>query len=148
MDEEVKFDFRNVPASWPLCFLTGCPKQDECLRQLAARYLPENRDFGPVIYPNMKIGAEGCRFFVTGQPKRMAWGFQTIFAEVKSKDEKGLRLAMKHYLNGHANYYRYHHGERLLSPEQQEWIINLFRRYGYTEGLTFDNYIYVYDFKH
>lgn len=144
--EDVRFDFRNVPHNWMLCFMHACPKKEECLRQLAASHLPEDRNFGPAVYPNIKIGEDGCRFFTTGEPKRMAWGFRTIFAEVKSKHEQGLRIAMKQYLNGHSNYYRYHNGERLLNPEQQEWIVNLFRRYGYTEGLTFDHYAYVYDF--
>ena len=144
--EAVSFDFRNVPHNWALCFLSECPKKEECLRQLAARHAPEDRNFGPAIYPNIPRGENGCRFFTNGEPKRMAWGFNTLFAEVKSKHEQGLRIAMKNYLNGHSNYYRYHNGKRLLSPEQQQWIIDLFRRYGYTEGLTFDNYTYIYDF--
>lgn len=52
-----------------------------------------------------------------------------------------------HYVNGgNTTYYRFHHGERLLTPEQQKWIINLFRRHGYTEELHFDGYRNVYDF--
>ncbi|WP_311776577.1 DUF6078 family protein [Parabacteroides merdae] len=39
-------------------------------------------------------------------------------------------------LRWNTTYYRFHHGERLLTPEQQKWIINLFRRYGYTEECT------------
>ena len=35
-----------------------------------------------------------------------------------------------------------------LTPEQQEWILDLFRRYGYTEGLRFEQYVYAYDFDH
>ena len=90
----------------------------------------------------------GCRLFAVGEPKHMAWGFNTIMLEVKSRDEQALRNSMKQYLGGHSNYYRYHNGERLLTPEQQEWIVNLFRRYGYTENLTFDHYAYVFDFDH
>ena len=146
--EEVKFDFKKVPLSWQLCFLDDCPKKDECLRQLAVRHLTGSREFGPAVYPTMKRGDNGCRLFTAGEPKRMAYGFTTLFAEVKAKHEQGLRLAMKQYLGGHSHYYRYHHGERLLSPEQQEWIVNLFRRYGYTEGLAFDAYVSVYDFDH
>ena len=104
------------------------------------------RDWGPAIYPNIKIGEEGCRLFATGEPQRMAWGFETLFEEVKSKHERGLRLAMYQYLNGSSNYYRYHHGEKLLNAEQQEWIIQLFQRTGYTENLKFDHYTHVFDF--
>jgi len=148
MMEDIVFDFKNVPASWQLCFLSEGPRKDECLRQLAFRHLPAQQVFGPAIYPNVEIGEKGCRFFAVGQPRRMAWGFNTLFAEVKQKDVSGLRNAMKQYLGGHSNYYRYSRGERLLSTEQQEWIINLFRRFGYTDGLTFDHYARVYDFEH
>ena len=147
-DKNTMLDFRNMPKSWQVCFLSDCPKKDACLRQMAARHLPEDRDFGPAVFPTMKIGEEGCRLFTTGESKLMAWGFQKLFAEVKSKDEYGLRAAIKNYLGGHANYYRYHRGERLLSPEQQEWITALFRRYGYSEPLEFNNYVTTYDFDH
>lgn len=147
-EKHIELDFRNVPLSWQLCFLSECPKKDECLRQLAAKHLPENRDFGPAVYPTMKIGEEGCRLFTAGRPKQMAWGFETLFSEVKSKHEQALRLAMKNYLGGHTSYYRYHRGKRLLTPEQQEWIVGLFQQYGYSQGLVFDHYVTAYDFDH
>jgi hypothetical protein len=49
------------------------------------------------------------------------------------------------YLGGNGTYYRYDHGERLLTPEQQDWIINLFKQYGYTDNLEFDGDKEVYD---
>ena len=84
--------------------------------------------------------------FATGQPVKMAWGFSKLFEEVKSKHERELRTAMQQYLNGTSNYYRYNNGERMLNEEQQEWIIQLFQRSGYTENLSFEHYAYVYDF--
>lgn len=45
---------------------------------------------------------------------------------------------MKEYLGGNTMYYRYHHGERLLSPEQQAWIKRLFASYCYSD-VDFDN---------
>ncbi len=145
---KVEFDFRNVPLAWQLCFLDDCPRSGECLRRQAARHLNEGRDWGPSVYPTMKRDEGGCRLFVIGEPRRMAWGFSHLFEEVKRKHDAGLRIAMKQYLGGHAAFYRYHHGKRLLTPEQQEWILDLFRRYGYTEGLRFEQYVYAYDFDH
>lgn len=144
--EKAGRDFRNVPKGYQLCFNKECPKKDECLRFMVGCAIPDDRDWGPAIYPNIKIGEEGCRLFATGEPQRMAWGFETLFEEVKSKHERGLRLAMYQYLNGSSNYYRYHHGEKLLNAEQQQWIIQLFQRTGYTENLKFDHYTHVFDF--
>lgn len=143
-----EFDFRNVPAGYQLCFNSECPKKDECLRYLAGQHLSDNNDWGPAIYPNIKIGEKGCRFYRTEQPKRMAWGFDKLFEEVKRKHSSILHNALHVYLNSKSNYYRYHHGELLLSPKQQEWIIKLFKKYGYTENLEFDHYVYAYDFFH
>ena len=53
---------------------------------------------------------------------------------------------MKAYLGGHGTYYRYNRGEKLLTPEQQEWILRLFTRYGYSENLSFEGYCDVMDF--
>ena len=78
----------------------------------------------------------------------MAWGFNKLFAEVKSKDEASLRLEMKTYLGGNGTYSRYKLGRRLLTPQQQEYIINLFRARGYSDGLEFDHYVDTYDFDH
>jgi len=145
-ENEIEYNFSNMPLSWQVCFLSECPVKEQCLRQLAAQHLDKRRDFGPAVYPTMEIGEKGCRLFATGKPKRMAWGFSNLFAEVKSKDETGLRNSLKQYLGGHGSYYRYNRGERLLTPEQQTWIINLFRRYGYVEPLTFDHFAELYDF--
>jgi len=34
----------------------------------------------------------------------------------------------------------------MLNPEQQTWILDLFRSYGYTTNLVFDHYANVFDF--
>ena len=90
--------FRNVPVNWQLCFLDDCPVKDKCLRQLVAHHLSDDCTFGPAIYPTMKRGDEGCRLFATSEPQRMAWGFTTLFSEVKSRDEHRLRNSIKDYL--------------------------------------------------
>jgi hypothetical protein len=148
VEKDIQFDFRNVPKTWQVCFLSECPVKEQCLRQLAASNLPADRDWGAAVYPTMRCNEKGCRLFATGEAKRMAWGFNTLFSEVKAKHENVLRLAMKNYLHGHAAYYRYNRGEKLLSPEQQDWIVQLFQSMGYHDGLEFDHYVYAYDFDH
>ena len=144
-EKDIQYDFRNVPPSYPVCFNTDCTKGGECLRRLAAQHVPQKRLFGPSVYPS--TWADGnCPLFETDEPQRMAWGFTRLFAEVKRKDDADLRKVIKRYLGGNGNYYRYHHGERLLSPTQQEWILDLFRRYGYTEDLGFEGYVLSFNF--
>lgn len=142
---QLPFDFACVPPQWQLCFCEECPRHAECLRFLASQYAPDSLTWGPAIYPAAyKNGA--CPHFKEASVKRMAYGFKLLFKEVKQKDYTHLREQMKSYLGSHGAYYRYNRGEKLLTPEQQQWIINLFRTYGYTENLTFEQYREVYDF--
>ena len=52
------------------------------------------------------------------------------------------------YLGGKTPYYRYNRGDKLLTPEQQAWIIRRFESAGYTKDLEFDGYVTTYDFHH
>lgn len=136
--------YSDFPPSWKYCFLPDCPRQSECMRHLSATLLPAERTWGAAVYPTA-LSAAACPHFKAIRKIRAAWGFNTLFKNVKRVDDSPLRNAMKIYLGSHSTYYRYHNGKLLLSPEQQEWILNLFRSYGYTEGLAFDNYKDGYD---
>jgi hypothetical protein len=148
MEEKEKlFDVKRMPLSWQVCFLSECPVKEQCLRQLAVGFVSDERDFGPAVYPTMKVDEHGCRLFVKAETKRMAWGFKTLFSDVKSRHEQALRNSLKVYLGGHSSFYRYNRGERLLNTEQQDWILNLFRQYGYTDNLTFDHFVETYEYE-
>lgn len=145
MEQYSDFSYEMVPPSWTFCFLDGCPKADECIRHLSGKSIPKKVTSGLSVFPTA-LGKNRCEYFKQIRKIRAAYGFDTIFGEVKSKDEKSIRDQIKFYLGSHKTYYRYHSGEKLLTPEQQQWIINLFRKYGYTDNLEFDHYRYVYDF--
>ena len=135
----------QIPPSYPRCFQSDCPKADTCMRLLASKYIPEGQVRGDAVYPTARKGSN-CQMYKQTRVIRAAYGFSALFAEVKKKDDTPLRDRIKTYLGGNTTYYRYHHGERLLTPEQQQWIINLFRCKGYTEELHFDAYRDMYDF--
>ena len=130
------------------CFRDGCPRSAECLHYLYGQNIPEKRLLGPAIYPTTPLHGNGCLFFKTAQPKLMAWGFSTLFEDVRSRHVVPMRRAMQKYLKGRSNYYRYHRGELLLSPEQQQWISSLFQEYEYAGNILFDHYVEAYDFDH
>lgn len=77
---------------------------------------------------------------------RAAIGFQHIFDEIKAKHSHVMRMKLANYLGTGGSYYRYRNGENLLMPEQQEWIKKMFRDFGYTEEVVFDDYKDVYRF--
>lgn len=143
----IVIDIRQVPAGYIYCFNEGCPKREECLRWIAGQQIDSELTFAPTVLPSV-LHMRRCPHYRKAEMQRMAWGFDKIFAEVKSKDETPLRDEIKAYLGGNGTYSRYKRGLRLLTPAQQDYIIGLFRRRGYSEGLEFDHYAVVYDFDH
>ena len=139
------FNFSEVPASWMLCFCEGCTRHADCLRYLTGQHVPDDLTCGNAVYPSACRNGS-CRHFKQIRVIHAAYGFAPLFREVKQKDYTLLREKMKAYLGGHGTYYRYNRGERLLTPEQQQWILSLFARYGYTDGLAFEHYRDVIDF--
>lgn len=143
MEKYNDLTFEMLPASWIFCFLDECPQAEECLRRISSRTIPGDMSFGRAIYPTV-LQHGHCEYFKSAEKMQCAYGFKTLFREVKIRDEGSLRDELKNYLGSRAAYYRYHNGERLLTPVQQQWIINLFKRFGYTENLRFDHYCEVY----
>lgn len=147
MEKIIITKMKTTPG-YAACFRDDCPRAEECLRHLYGKNLPEDRLIGPSIYPTVPIRSYGCQFFKTSEPQMMAWGFSTLFEDVRSRHVLPMRRAMQKYLQGRSNYYRYHRGELLLSPVQQQWIATLFQENGYANNIVFDHYVEAYDFDH
>lgn len=145
MKQYEDFSYDQLPSSWMFCFRDECPKAEECILHLSGKFIPKDMEWGRAIFPTA-VKANGCSHFKKIRKIHAAYGFKKLFEEVKRKDDKPLRDRMKEYLGSQKTYYRYNSGERLLTPEQQQWIISLFNKFGYTENLEFDHYCYVYDF--
>lgn len=146
METTPQLTARQIPVRFARCFQSDCPKAPSCLRFLAGTLLPAGQLCGPAVYPTARSG-EDCAMYRPAESQRLAYGFTSLLAEVKSKDQIPLRRAIKDLLGGNTAFYRYQHGRRLLLPAQQEQILALFRERGYSGGqLRFDAYRDAYDF--
>lgn len=145
---ERDFEFKDVPAGYQLCFNHQCPMREKCLRWKAAQKVSAERKWGPAVYPTALEADGTCTFYHLAEPVRMAYGFSKLFYNVLGRHTVGLRIGLMQYLGGKTPYYRCNRGERLLTPEQQSWIIDYFCRAGYTKDLEFDGYVTTYDFAH
>ena len=144
MKKSTEMNFNEAPAMWALCFNQDCQMKERCLRFAVGQQVTD-KTCGRAVYPNaLKDGA--CDYFQELRIVRAACGFGDIFANVKSRHAATMRLKLEQYLGGHGTYYRYKNGTRLLMPEQQEWIRQLFRSYGYDETVVFNSYLDVFDF--
>lgn len=145
MKTDLPLTLEQIPYTFSRCFQSDCPQADTCAHFLASKFIIKGQVSGPAIYPTSRLNGTCVCYKQTGII-HAAYGFKALFAEIKKKDEKPIRDRIKKYLGGNTAYYRYHHGKRLLSPDQQEWILALFRQHGYTEELHFDEYQDIYDF--
>ena len=133
----------GLPKDYIFCFLSECPFSKDCARFFAGQHTGDC-ELGTVVLPAAMKGGK-CKWFQRLRIIHGAWGFNKLFDEVKAKDAHYLRKTIKDYLGGNGTYYLYQHGNKLLTPEQQEWIKSLFRRYGYNDELEFDGYKDAYD---
>lgn len=51
-----------------------------------------------------------------------------------------LRNAINSYF-GNGSYYKRRNGKQPITPDEQEAINNLFKAYGYKDGVVFDKYV-------
>lgn len=139
MESQIK-----VPDEYLYCFNAGCPKEKDCIHHFAAEHVASSVKQGQAVFPTALQGDEACGKFKQKRLIKAAWGFSPLFEDVKERHSTILRNKIKDFLGGNGTYYRYHHGDRLLTPEQQAWILDLFSRYGY-DGLHFGGYQEVWD---
>lgn len=141
----MKLKYEDLPIDWQVCFLGQCRLKDSCLRYQGGLTLPDNIYSANAVTPNA-LAADPCPMFMKTDTVRAALGFSHIFDEVKARHAPVMRARLTEYLGGNGTYYRYMHGERPLMPEQQEWICQLFKNYGYTDAVVFDNYTEAFRF--
>lgn len=140
-----KFTFKEVPEGYRLCFNERCKKRDACIRFLAGQHLPKTLMGGPAVYPNA-LDDDICPYFKQTRVIHAAWGFRNLYKGVASSDAQVLKAKVINYLGGPVSSFAYQHGEKLLTPEQQEQIFEFFKELGYTKSLVFDGFTIIYDF--
>ena len=143
--EKMNFNWKDVPEGWALCFNSECPLHEHCLRWQAAQLAPPELTVTRCVTPRALTG-DRCVHFASMEPQTVAYGFSTIYQRVLKSDFTPLRKTMTQHLQGKRYYYEYMRGERALSPEQQQWIRQLFVRYGYGDSVVFDRYQEAFDF--
>ncbi len=118
-----------MPADFVCCFKSGCPRSAECLRHVAIERFAAGRRVVMALNAAALPAAEACAAFVDHRPRQMAWGWRRIYASLPCGVAKAVKADLLSRF-GPTVYYRIGRGERLLTPEEQEFVRSLFRRYG------------------
>lgn len=134
-----------MPFNWVLCYISECSRKEECMRYQVCLKAPDKVTRNICVLPTV-MRRETCPYFHPIKIVRAAIGFRGIFHEVKERHHAAMRAEIAAYLGGGGTFYRYRNGNKPLMPEQQEWIRKLFRKYGYSEEVEFDDYEDLYRF--
>lgn len=142
---ENKFDFKKIGPGYLFCFNAECPKSEECLRYAVGKHIPDNINVGSAVLPPAFRDKE-CKYFRHMRHMKYAYGFEHIYDGVLRKHYTTMRKELTTYLGNNGMYYSYKHGKRGLTPKQQQYIRDMFARYGYSEDVCFDSYEEQYHF--
>ncbi len=128
----------GIPEEYLFCFQSECSRCQTCAHYVAGGLARQRKTAQTVLSAACSDGK--CPWYKEFRTIRAAYGTKAMLGELKAKDASVVRYLIKDYLGGNGTYYDYQHGRKVLTPEQQDWIKALLRRYGYTGMPDFDNY--------
>ena len=138
MKEEIYFN--QIPFDYPLCLNERCPQADGCLRQLSVESMPAEKDCWSIISPKRLATIKGdCPFFRSSRKVRYAKGFMNILDNLPYNQRRSIIVSLIAYF-GQRTYYRSRKGERLLTPDEQQAVLNIIKRHNATTSQEFDGY--------
>lgn len=107
---------------------------------MAALLTTADTSYISIVNP-MCIPATGidCPHFQNAEKIHVAWGISHLLDNVPYKDGTNIKQQLIGHF-GKTLYYRFYREERFLSPADQNYIRQLFRRKGITEEPVFDSY--------
>lgn len=140
---------KDIPQGYAHCFAgkDRCPKADSCLRAIAAKLLEENKDTQPqtinmvnAAYVDQLADQTSCPLYRSSEPLRYAKGMSHIFDEIPVKQARTIRRKVIGCFSCERYFYHSRNGNRLISPEEQRKIANVFRIAGLDTTPKFDDY--------
>lgn len=135
-----KIDFKQIPTDYPLCLNERCPQAAGCLHQLSVQAMPAEKEYWNIISPKRTATIKGdCPFFRSSRKARYAKGFMNMLDSLPYNKRRGVISSLIACF-GQRTYYRIRKGERLLTPDEQQTVRNIIKRYGTSASLEFDDY--------
>lgn len=130
--------FREKEEHYLVCFTEVCPLREQCLRWLVGKYADDTRlVYTSVNLRNPKIGGEHCAMFRKNQRVMMKIGLTRLYHEMPTYMERGIR---QHLIRiwGRRQYFDMRRGDRLITPQQQQDVVDVCRLHGWTGPIVFD----------
>ena len=106
--------------------------------------MPSILKMGKAIFPDALEDGK-CNHFIRPRIIQAAWGLDSLYNEVRLQDANTMKSQVMSLLGGKTSYYRYHRGDKLLTPELQDAVQALFAARGYGKPI-FKHYKETIDF--
>lgn len=142
---------QDVPHGYEYCFAgqEKCPKATTCLRAIAAKLLSESEDGQPQsihavnpCYVGRLSDMSSCARYRSNELLHYAKGMSRLFDEIPLKQVSIVRLRVMECFSCERYYYHCRKGERLITPEEQQRIVRVFKAAGIEAKPKFDSYEY------
>jgi hypothetical protein len=140
------FNYKDVPANYMHCLNSQCPRSADCLRfQVALRVDRDTTSFA-VVNPAYVASRQECPFFQLDRLTRFASGMKHLFDNVPYAKAIEVRDTLCSHFERNT-YYRIRNKSRLITPEEQAIIRQIFRDAGIQEEPVFDEYLEQYNWQ-
>lgn len=138
---EDTFDYRDIPVNFGYCATMACDKADTCLRHLALRHASAEQAFLSILNPRRQEAMKGkCEFYLSAAPVRYAKGFMRTLNAMPAGSVRAFRYRVMAWM-GRKNFYLSRQGNRLLSPDEQQYIVKAAKALGLELDEYFDGYV-------
>ncbi len=140
------FNYKEVPYDYLRCQNSDCEQAENCLRYQVGLLQDEETSIFRMLNPlYVKLQGE-CKYFAPDQMVRYAQGITHLFDKLPYDKYLKIKKMIINKLN-HSEFYRIYRKEKMLTPDQQDFIKRIFEEEKIKEKPTFDEYIERYDWQ-
>lgn len=131
---------KPAPFNYARCYNEQCPRATGCLRHVATLHTTNKDTFISIVNPScIPADTTACPYFETAEKIHVAWGVSHLLDDIPYKDIASIKSQLVGYF-GKTLYYRFYREERYLTPEDQAYVRQVFRRKGITKEPRYNSY--------
>lgn len=131
--------YTGIPFQYPVCLHADCPRAATCLHQIVYPKLMKSDTILKLVNPQMCAKDGQCQFYRDSKPVKYARGFTNFQSRMyPGQYYKFMRILIATFSRN--SYYERRRGDTLLSPKEQEIVLEALHRVGITEDFPFDQY--------
>ena len=130
--------FRQKADHYLVCFIDSCPLHEQCLRWQTGQYIdPKLLVYNAINPRNPENGSDHCPMFRKKQRVMMKRGMTNLYHEMPGYMEHQIRHSLIGQW-GRKNYFEMRRGDRLITPKQQQDVLDTCRYFGWQGPIVFD----------